>query len=170
MGKFVYQNKVIAVAEESTKIKNKRVKIAKIYENDAVVMIPVMSNENILIEKQYRAVIGKWIYELPAGHVDGKEGYVKAVKRELEEETGYTTKNIEKIFGAYPAPGIITQKQIYYIAKISGKRRKQRLDEDEEIKIESFKLSELLKMIKSGKIIDNKTIAALLYYAFMVKK
>ncbi len=170
MKKFVYQNKIISLYIEDAKIKNKLVKITKIYENDVVTILPILTNGNILIENQYRPVIKKWIYELPAGHLNKGETYITAAKRELKEETGYSTKNIRRMFETYPVPGMITQKTVYFVVKIIPERKGQFLDEDEVIKIKNFKLDTLLAMIKSGDITDNKTITALLYYKLMMRK
>jgi len=75
----LYKNRTITVGEAIAKINGKSSKFLKIVENDIIVVLPVIGEE-IIMERQYRPVIDKYIYELPAGHIEKGESKVGAVK------------------------------------------------------------------------------------------
>ena len=168
MRKLVYKDRLISVYEKSYRRSGSK-SFVQIDERDAVVVVPLLDNGKIVLERQFRPAIGRWLYELPAGHVDSGEEYVKTARRELREETGYRAGRLKRLFTAYPAPGIITQRQVYFLAEnlVSGDTE---LEDDERIKIFEYTLNELLRMIRGGRIIDNKTIAGILYYSEFVKR
>ena len=128
-----------------------------------ITILPVNGDKIVLI-RQYRPVIGKWIYELPAGGMNKRESHAECARRELKEETGFTAKRMEYLFTSLPTPGMSTERMHVFMA--SGLRRgRQELDKDEVIKVHEFTLKQVLGMIRAGRIIDGKTIEAILYYA-----
>ncbi len=164
MSKLAYKSRILSVYEDSVKNNGKNIKMIRVAENDAVVIIPVKPDGKIVLERQYRHVINRWIYELPAGHVDGGESYKAAATRELREETGYSATLMKKLFVGYPAPGTYTQKQIFFLA--SGLvRGKTNFDDDEQIGVCELGLETIEEMIRKNVIMDNKTIAGILYYS-----
>ena len=84
--------------------------------------------------------------------------------RELEEETGFKANKIEKLFTVVTAVAYCNELIDIYIAS-DLEKGKRCLDEDEDIKVESYSLEEAKKMIRNGQIIDAKTVAAILAYA-----
>ncbi len=129
----------------------------------AVVIIPMLSPKTILLVTNYRLAVGKTLLELPAGTLEPGEAPIETAKRELEEETGFRTKNIKPLFDFYTSPGICTEKMYAFSAdelEFVG----QRLDPGEEIEVVKVSWDQAHAMIRNGEIIDGKTIAALLYY------
>ncbi|TDA33488.1 MAG: ADP-ribose pyrophosphatase [Hadesarchaea archaeon] len=129
----------------------------------AVAVLPLLERDKILLLKQYRPAIGKWIYEIPAGTVEKGEDYLECARRELEEETGYKARRMEKLFEMYLAPGYSTEKLHSFLAsdlEPSSPRR----DLGEEIKVVKVPFEKALKMIESNRIEDAKTIATLLFF------
>ena len=118
-------------------------------------------NEVVLI-KQFRKPAEQEIFEIPAGLVEKGETDPDAVKRELEEETGFKAGKIEKLFEAYASPGYSSEVIQYYLAR-GLKKTKQNLDPDEMIEVQLVPFESSLKMIASGEIRDNKTILAILF-------
>lgn len=135
----------------------------RIHGPDSVTILPFLDDGRILLERQYRTAIRRYIYELPAGAIDKGEKPIRAAARELEEETGYRPGSVRLLFDAYPSPGIRTEFSNIYIATRLVKT-KTNLEPDELITIKKVKLSELVGMIKKNQIIDLKTIAAILFY------
>ncbi len=170
MDRLVYKGKILSVFEYTLKGKDKkRTLMVKVKENDAVVIIPVKSDGKVVLERQYRHVIGRWIYELPAGHVDKGESYRSAALRELKEETGYSARSMKRLFVGYPAPGTYAQKQVFFLA--SGLENwHANLEDDELIDVHELGLKKVLEMIKENRIIDSKTIAGVLYYSDNILK
>jgi len=163
----IYKNRTITVGEAKAKINGKYSKFLKIVENDIIVVLPVIGEE-IIMERQYRPVIGKYIYELPAGHIEKGESKVGAVKREMHEETGYVPKRVSLLFKGYPQPGTNTAMQYFYIAKDFSKEDAQP-EANEDIKVRKVRLEKAIEMISKGEIVDVKTIACLLYYYYIFK-
>ncbi|MEM2865676.1 MAG: NUDIX hydrolase [Candidatus Hadarchaeales archaeon] len=130
----------------------------------AVAILPFLGGKRILLLKQYRPAIGKWIYEIPAGTLEKGEDLLACARRELEEETGYRAERMEKLFEMYLAPGYSTEKLHSFLASELHPTSPHR-DWGEEIKVVKTTLPRALKMIRSNKIEDAKTIATILYFA-----
>ncbi len=127
-------------------------------------ILPLLEDGRILLLRQYRPVIGKWIYEIPAGTVERGEDLLTCARRELEEETGLRAEKMEKLFEMYLAPGYSTEKLHSFLA--SGLRpTSPHRDWGEEIRVVKTTLSRALEMIGSNRIEDAKTIATILYFA-----
>ena len=130
----------------------------------AAAVIPVDHEGKIIMVRQYRNASDCITLEIPAGTLDAKNEDPKACAlRELEEETGYCCNNIEFLFKFYSSIGICDEVISIYVATDLYETQ-QDLDEDEFVDSERYTLDELIAMIFSGKIIDNKTISSLLAY------
>ena len=129
----------------------------------AVAIVPFIEPNKVILIKQFRYPVGKVIYEIPAGKVEGfEEIRLEAAQRELLEETGYRAKCFDFLFSFYPSAGYSTEiLHIYKACELS--RETQYLDEDEFIETEIVKFDSALEMIRKGEIMDPKTITALLY-------
>ena len=160
--KLRYKGNVIKVYTGKGEIEKKEIDYERVVEANTIVVLPIF-NDYILLEKQFRPAIMKYIYELPAGHIRKGEKHIDAARREMKEETGYMPKRLKFMFKAYPEPGISTSMQYFYLATEFEKRTRH-LDKDEIIRIKKVRLEDALKMIEKKKIIDLKTIAAILFY------
>jgi ADP-ribose pyrophosphatase len=118
----------------------------------------------VLLARQYRHPANAFLWELPAGRIDPGESEITGAKRELLEETGYTANNWRRALYFYSSPGFLDETMAIYLAT-GLKRGKAQPEEDEFIKIRMFPLSQLLRMVMTGKIIDGKTISAVLWLA-----
>ena len=127
----------------------------------AALIIPFIGRRIVFI-RQYRGVIGKYIWELPAGILEKGETPYACAKREIAEETGYRVGRLKRIGFIYTTPGFCNEKIYIFKAECSYKRESQR-DEDEMIKVRKFTRNEIHSLFKEGKIIDSKTIAALAF-------
>jgi len=116
----------------------------------------------VLLERQYRHAAGARLWELPAGSLEPGEDKLAAAKRELLEETGYTAKKWQKALYFYVSPGFLTESMQVYLAQGLTKGKAQPED-DERIAIRFFSLRQAVTMIRSGKIIDAKTVAGILW-------
>jgi ADP-ribose pyrophosphatase len=117
----------------------------------------------ILLERQYRHAAAQYLYEVPAGSLDPGEDPLAGAKRELLEETGYKAKHWNKLVRYYASPGFLGEWMQVYLAEglTPGDAEPE---DDEQIELFAVPLSELLREIEAGSILDGKTIAAALLY------
>jgi ADP-ribose pyrophosphatase len=117
----------------------------------------------IVIERQYRHAAQRMMWELPAGKLDAGEDALAGAQRELAEETGYSARKWKPLIEYWASPGFLGESMKVYLAEglVAGAARPE---EDEHIEFRLVKLSELLKMIKKGGIVDGKTLTAVLFY------
>jgi len=135
----------------------------------AAAVIPVDDQGKIIMVKQYRNAADSITLEIPAGTLDAKDEDPKdCAIRELEEETGHRAKNMEYLYKFYSSIGICDEIISIYVA--TGLiLTQQNLDEDEFVALERYELDELIEMCFDGRIMDNKTISALLAYKHQYK-
>jgi len=132
-----------------------------IYHPGAVAVVPILPGNKIVLVKQYRKAAEKIMLEIPAGTLERGEKLLNCVHRELLEETGYKAKKIKKILHFYTAPGYTSE--IIHIYKAEGLSFfGGKTDADEFIKTEILSKNELKKLYKTGKIVDSKTLIALM--------
>lgn len=131
---------------------------------NAAAVIPVLPNGNILLASQYRTSKDGLTWEIPAGKRDddGAEDPYICAKRELKEETGYSSDNITHLMTLRPAIAYCSETIDIYIAKDCYPAGGQNLDEGEHINVYEFDLKTLKDMIKKGDITDGKTVAGVL--------
>ncbi len=168
--KTVYQGKVFWVTrdevEEPGGVKASR---DVIRHNGSVVVLAVDTQTNpkdpgILLIRQYRHAAGKLMLELPAGRIEPGEKAMAAGKRELIEETGYRAKRWSRHCNYYASPGFLTETMTILLAEglTLGEATPE---EDEKIELHMTPLSEVLRLIRAGKIEDGKTLIGVLLYA-----
>ncbi len=119
---------------------------------NAVVILAINENDEVVFVEQYRESIEDVALELPAGMIDENENPKDAAKRELEEETGIIAENIEYLTSCYVSAGYTNEKIYIYVAKnfVYGQ---QHLDETEEIlSIKKIHIKECMKMILEEKM------------------
>jgi ADP-ribose pyrophosphatase len=129
----------------------------------AVVVLPVISDEEIVLIRNYRYTVGEVLIELPAGTLEKGENPMNCAGRELQEETGYLAKRIKPIASFYSSPGVLSEK-LHAFAAYDLVKGETALEEGEEIELLPVKLTEAIEMIRDGEIHDGKTIATLLMY------
>jgi ADP-ribose pyrophosphatase len=118
----------------------------------------------IVVERQYRHAAQQFLWELPAGKLDAGEDALAGAQRELAEETGYSAKKWKPLAEYYPSPGFLGESMKVFVAEglVAGDAHPE---DDEEIEFRLVKLSDLLKMIEKGAILDGKTLSSVLLYA-----
>ncbi|MDE1871061.1 MAG: NUDIX hydrolase [Candidatus Micrarchaeota archaeon] len=170
MGKTLHKNRLFSVEEVKVNLRS-RGKFTEytVRQKDTVAVLPITGKNGVLLERQFRPAANRTLYEIPAGHVEGMEKPIDTARRELEEETGFKASGMRFLTYFYPSPGILTNREYLYVAT-GLKKGTQSLDKDEDITLAEVSMDAAIKLIKSGKIIDLKTIAAVLYYKRFVDK
>ncbi|MGH9564287.1 MAG: NUDIX hydrolase, partial [Terracidiphilus sp.] len=137
--------------------------------NGSVVILAIDNSKSkrdpwIVMERQYRHAANQYLWELPAGKIDAGEVPLDGAKRELIEETGYRAKKWRPLVEYYASPGFLGESMKVFLAE-GLEPGDADPEEDEEIELRLVKLSEVLKMIEKGRILDGKTLTSVLLYA-----
>ncbi|MCI8293202.1 MAG: NUDIX hydrolase [Hespellia sp.] len=141
-----------------------------IHHNGAAAVVPITEEGNILMVRQYRNALDRYTWEIPAGKLDepGEPG-IECASRELEEETGYRSENLELLITLRTTVAFCNERIEVFVAQ-NLIPSKQHLDEGEYIDVKAFSLEELQRMILEQKIEDSKTVSAIMAYAVKYKK
>jgi len=133
--------------------------------SDCIAVVALDEQDNVLLVRQFRHAVDRFLLEIPAGGIDPGEEPIDSVRRELQEEIGYFPRKIDKLGGFYAIPGYGTEYLHCFLATDLVPARLVAEDTDD---IELVRLSpdEIPRLIASGEICDGKTIAALLMFLF----
>ena len=162
---LVYQGTILEVYKDHMEFSNgNTAKWDFIRHDGAAAVVPVMEDGRILMVSQYRNALERMTLEIPAGKLDqpGEPG-IECARRELEEETGYRSEELEWLLSLRTTVAFCNEKIEIFVAR-NLIPSCQHLDEDEFVDVKAYTLEELKEMIFSGKIEDSKTIAAMLAY------
>src|SRR5580692_4480360 len=136
-----------------------------IHHSGSVVVLAVDNSgatPRVLLERQYRHAATDYLWELPAGRIDPGEHELKAAKRELLEETGYTAARWRRILKFYASPGFVAETMSVFLA--TGLRAGIAQPEADEIIYKRLvPLPTAVRMVTSGTIRDGKTISGVLW-------
>ena len=160
---LIYEGRAFTVRVDTIQTVDGRETTRDIVEHsECVAIVAVDSQGKILLVSQYRLPAGRKLLEIPAGGIDGDEEPADAVRREMQEETGYLPNKVEKLGGFYSAPGFCTEYLHLYLATELEPSRLVAEDTDS-ITLVRISPEEITELIQSGEICDAKSIACLLY-------
>jgi len=129
----------------------------------AVVILPLLDENTVLLIRNKRYAVDQILLELPAGTLEPKEPPINCAGRELLEETGYLAKRLKPLASFFTSPGILSEKMHAFVA-YDLQKKVAALEEGEEIELQPVPLGGAIQMIKNGEICDAKSIAVLLMY------
>jgi len=157
-----FKGRIFTVTVDRVTLPNGRtVTLDMVRHPGSVVLIPMHDDGRIVLIRQYRYSLDRWIWELPAGSLDAGEDPAAAAARECEEEIGLIPGRVEFAGAWYPTPGFCTEVMNYY--RLGDLRERgaddppAHRDEDEDIRVHVFTLDEARAMVRLGDIIDLKT-------------
>ncbi len=156
--KLIYRCRVFDVYEGDAQLPDGRIfKQSWIDHRPCIAVVPVNSDGNLVLIRQYRHAVGGMIVEIPAGNMDRDGESVEAcVQRELTEEIGFRAERLVRLFEGYLVPGYCNEYMYFYLAldlhpaSLPG-------DEDEYIRVMTVSFAEARRMIREKEIIDAKT-------------
>jgi len=134
-----------------------------VFHPGAVTILPMVDADHVCLIRNYRPSVDQTLLELPAGTLEPGEDPLRAAGRELEEETGYRARSIERLHEFYMSPGILSERMHVYLAT-ELEPGEQDLDAGEQIDNLVVSWDEALAMTQDGRIQDAKTLAGLLIY------
>lgn len=130
----------------------------------SVVLIPVPAPGRIVLIRQYRYTLDRYIWELPAGSLEPGEDPDAAARRECEEEIGLVPGRVERLQAFYPTPGFCDELMTFYRCmdlRAPDASSTAQKDEDEDIEPRTFTVEEARALVQTGEIVDLKTVAGL---------
>lgn len=159
----IFQGKIITVYKDKVKCPNEKIATREIVRHHGGVGILATVDDKIILVKQFRYAYNQDTIEIPAGKLEYNEDSNLAGARELEEETGYSTKKLVPITQIYPTPGYCDEIIHLYEAKDVYKVENPLAgDEDEFINVLFVPIDEAYQMVIDQKIKDSKTIIAIM--------
>jgi ADP-ribose pyrophosphatase len=162
--KELFQGRIIRLVERKMVLPNGRRTTFHIVEHPgAVAIVPVHANGDVVLLKQFRPSIGMEIYEIPAGTIERGEGPLATAKREIVEETGFKARRWDKIADFYTAPGFCDERMHVYVARDLTPAKADG-DDDEILRPVRMTIDTALKLIRTRRIRDAKSIAGLMLY------
>ncbi len=165
--KTIYTGRVFKLASDNITLSNGvNLDIDIIRHPGASAIVPLLSQNAVILIKQYRYAAGGYIWEIPAGTLNPGESPLECAKRELIEETGYRADKMEKLTEIVPVPGY-SDERIHIFLATDLSPAKQNLDRDEMLNVHEVKMEAALEMIAKGEIIDSKTISGLYLASIM---
>ena len=159
----LFNGKVFDVERDRVRFEDGReVELDIVRHRPSVVLIPMPSADDVILVRQYRHAIARWIWELPAGTSDPNEDVLTAAARECHEEIGMVPGTLTKIGALFPTPGFCDEEMGFYLAEdLREPAEAAAQDEDEQLEPKAFRLEEIERMVERGEIDDMKTIAGL---------
>lgn len=161
----VYEGRIFSVAVEGVTLPSgHRIDVEVIRHPGSVVIVPMTAAGEVMLVRQYRHAIGRWVWELPAGSLKHGENPEHAAVRECHEEIGLIPGRVERLGAFFPTPGYCDEEMIFYRATDLREPRdgdEAHPDEDEDIEPKAFALDDLRRLIDINEIIDLKTLAGI---------
>ncbi len=134
----------------------------RITKPDVATVIPMLDSRTLLFERHYSSAIGRYLLERPAGHIDRGEAPARAARRELLEETGYRARSMEPAYRAYMAPGLLSDRMHFFVAR-GLVRTRPPTDKHEKTGLVRLGIDRAYGHVRDGKITDGKSIIGVLY-------
>ncbi|HZN04324.1 MAG TPA: NUDIX hydrolase [Candidatus Polarisedimenticolia bacterium] len=127
----------------------------------AAAVVPFITDQEILLVRQFRYAAQGFIYEVPAGTLHQGEAPEACAAREVQEEVGHRAGTLQHLASIYTTPGF-TDEVIHLYTARDLEPAAQKLDHDEVLTVERLPFAEALRMIRDGRIVDAKSICALM--------
>ena len=163
----IYQGRAVNIRVDTVeKARGKQTTREVVEHSDCVAVVALDEQGSILLVRQFRHPVGKFLLEVPAGGIDPGEEPIDSVRRELQEEIGYLPRKIDKLGGFYATPGYGTEYLHCFVATELVPARLVAEDTDD-IELVRTSPDEIPRLIVSGEICDAKSIAALLMFLFI---
>lgn len=168
----IFKGKVVELCVDTVRLPNgKEGKREVVFHGGAVCVIIVNQENQLILVRQFRKALEEDLLEIPAGKMEKGECPEETVKREMNEEVGYTCSDVKLIYKFYGCPGFCNE-CVYLYEAINPEAASNQLglDEDEFLEVVALDIEEAFELLEAGKIQDGKTIIALQYLQSKYKK
>jgi ADP-ribose pyrophosphatase len=161
--RVIYDGRIFRAELDTVRLTNGRtVALEVVRHRGSVVLLAQPSPDRIILVRQYRYAIDRWIWELPAGSREPGEKPAVCARRECEEEIGLTPRTVRRLAALYPSPGFCDEEMAFYrCTDLRPPTRKVARDVDEQLEPGVFTLTAVRSLVAKGLIIDMKTVVGL---------
>ncbi|HEY3297367.1 MAG TPA: NUDIX hydrolase [Armatimonadota bacterium] len=166
----IYRGRIINLRVDTVELPNGRTSTREIVEHKgAVAIVPMLNHETVVLVRQFRQAAGRVLLEIPAGGLELGEDPADCARRELAEEIGCHPQKLTPMFSSYLAPGYSSEKLHMFLAE-DLQQDEQKTENDEFIEIVNIRIKDAVDLIRSGEIVDAKSICGLLMASRLHKK
>jgi ADP-ribose pyrophosphatase len=160
---IVYTGRVFTVEQDDVVLPNGMTTTMDVVRHrGSVVLIPQPKPGSVILIRQFRYVIDRWIWELPAGTLEPDERLDRAARRECEEEIGLRPSRVTRLGGYYPTPGFCDEQMVFYLCRgLVRPAHPAEGDADEQIEPRTFTMRQAWSLVRRGEIVDLKTVLGL---------
>lgn len=161
----IFTGKIISVQVDDVVLPNGQESKREIVKHPgAVAVIAVTDNDELVLVKQYRKPLEQVLTEIPAGKIEPNEQPHITAVRELEEETGYTTENLQYVTTFATSPGFADEViHLYYTNELIRLDNPPAGDEDEFVEVIHIPINEAITALGENELYDVKTMYAIQY-------
>ncbi len=157
---IVYEGNIFSVREGKIKKGDGREYPRQVVINPGGVGVVAILDNHVILVKQFRISIKKYILEIPAGRLEKGEKPKESARRELMEEVGCKAKTLQLISEYYSGVGFSTEKMYIFLAT-DIKKKIATPEVDEDIEMIELPLARVKRMLDNGEFNDSKTIIGL---------
>ncbi len=166
----LFQGRVLNLRRDTVSLPNGETAVREVIEHNGGACVAALTPKGeLLMVRQYRYAAGELMWEIPAGKLEKGEDPILCAARELEEEAGYTAKELIPLGYFFPTPAYCQEKIYMYYAK-ELIPTKQHLDDDEFLEVAAIPFDKAVEMVNNGEIIDGKTGLAILKVKELIGK
>jgi ADP-ribose pyrophosphatase len=164
-GERIWQGKLLDVRRDRVRLPDGATATREyIVHPGAVLIVPVLPDGRLVVERQYRYPIGRVMLEFPAGKRDPGEAPLYTAQRELREEAGYEAARWDSLGQVHTVVSYSTEAIDFFVAEELSQVG-AKLDDGEFLEVFPMSVDALFAALDAGAITDVKTVAALLLYA-----
>ena len=162
----IYKGRVFTITVDHVAYPDGRVvKMECVRHRGSVVLLPMTAPDRILLVRQYRYVVDRWLWELPAGTLEPNESAHAAALRECHEEVGKIAGHAQKLLSVLPSPGFCDEEMNFFLLtdlrdRLPGEAEPHQ-DPDEILNVKEFSVKDVREMVRDGEIADMKTVVGM---------
>lgn len=160
--KHIYKGRLLHLTLDTLLVGKEHIFRETIHHPGSCAIMPLTDDGKIVLVRQYRYSAKTELLEIPAGAIEPEETPYQCAIRELKEEVGIKAKSLKKILDFYPCPGYSSERIHLFVGR-KLQRVEKSPESDELINTQTMRIKDAIRLVKTGRIKDAKTIIGLLF-------